>query len=694
MKQFSKLNNNFNEEKVQKLKLKLSKNNSLSSNKSASSNSNSSIKVSKGNRGITIDNKTVIFNTRYEESGRFNKRLDKTANNKDIGQRAKAAIKYQDRETELEAENELEIGESLDKDMSHSYDLEKQLSKEDIKQINSDLDKGVPAMRTSVLSLGQDKNLSEKEELAVIQKSISEHNSKYNKSVKTVITQHKDTNNRHAHIVQYGSKDDIKMSKEQTENFKLRVAINTKKELDRKGISHKLDKEIDLILDKQEKLLQVENTLDKLQDKVKELSQERLNSIDKETDKIVDKLELSQDQLDAIKNYEKASGYKQFLEKQDKPDPAKIAKAEQWKESIKSKMDEKTIDKHTQLKQELDKFNQSKEFKDINDKFKNDIKEAHRESTKELRELSKKYEPNLFKKGDKQHSEFLSKSASRLEKRTNNIDNKKFKKVSLDSVLNKAEASERETAKDIVSDIQKDIKQMSKEMTKEASRDKSESYNDKKGGLFLENDKVSKSDADEIKQTLNSIDNKRESEKNMYKVANSTDLEEKLNQSVSKRQKYSKNQQSAEFREAQTSFFNIQAVMRDEVNLEKVNSYVEHAVSTSRMTEENGKRFLSNAETHAKELEKAGILKHQGDGKFKFTDERSKEILYDNHDKSINKISSINKSDLKEFKKERDIYKKTNSTKDLKRLQKEVKNKKSKEKELKKNIDFRNQYLK
>lgn len=689
-KSFNK-NQNFKEEKVVKLKLTLQKDKSLKINHSSSQQSKSSIKISKGSKGITVDNKTVIFNTRYEESGRFNKVNGKVADNKAIGQRVKSAIKYQDRETELEKEKELEVGESLDKNMSHSYDLEKRLSKEEIKEINNELDKGVPAMRTSILSLKQEGNLTDKEELAIIQKAISEHNSKYNKNIKTVISLHKDTNNRHFHIAQFGSKDDIKMTAIQVEDFKLRVATLTKNELDNRGISHKLDKEINQILDKQEKVLQIEHKLENLQDKIKDVSQERLNSIDKETDKIVNKLNFSNEQLDAIKNYEKANGYKQFLEKQDNPDTAKIQKADSWKQDSYNKMDDITKDKHTELKAELDKFNNSEKLESINNKFKEDSKSIYKETSQELKDLSKEYKSNFFRTGDDKHAELLDKTAQRIEHQANNFDNKKFKKTSLDSVLNKAEGYDRETANDSIKEVSQELKQISKDMKKENN---SSYNNEQKGGLFLEHDKVSKNDADEIKNTLKGLDEQRSSSKIMDKVAKSTDMKDKLESAQSERFKHSKNQQSAEFRAAQTKFFNSQAVMRNEVDLNKIDTYVDFAIKNGKMTQENGERFKENAKNHANELTKGGILKQTSDTEFKFTDEKSREILYDNHDKSIKEISSINKEDLKDFKREMDVYKKTNNSKDLKRVQQDIKNQKDKKQIIKKENDFRNTYLK
>jgi hypothetical protein len=698
-KQFK--SNNFNEEaKVQQLKLTHQKNKSsaLSTSNSSSNSSNFGNKISKTSQGIKVNNSTVIINTRYEESGRFNKNLkDKDnpkgqkASNKDIGNRVKSALKYQDREAEQEHEKELEIGESLDKNMSHSYDLDKRLSKEDIKEITNELDKGVAAMRTSVISTKQENNLSKQEDLAIVQKAITEHNAKYNKNVRTIITQHNDTNNRHHHVLQFGSKDDIKMSDTQLEDLKLRVATLTKEKLEEKGLSHKLDKEIDLILDKQEKLLRIEEKLDKHVENLKELNNNRLKEIDKATDRIVDRFNFSQEQLDSIKAFEKANGYKQFLEKQDNPDPAKLQKADQWKQDVLNKMDDITKDKHTQLKVEIDKFNNSKEFEDINNKFKQEAKEATLKVSQELKDISKEYKPHVFKKGDAQYSNTVEKTAKKMEYQAANFDNKKFKNVSLDSVLNKAEALSRESKDEAIQEIVKDVKNISKDATKENNA----SYNnEQKGGLFLEHDKVSKDDTNEIQNTLKGLEEKRSSSKIMSEVVKHVEMKDKLESAQSERFKHSKNQQSAEFRAAQTKFFNAQAVLRDGVDLNKIDNYVDYAVKSGKMTQENGDRFKSNAKVHANELTKAGILNKESDTEFKFTDEKSRELLYDNHDKSIKEISKINKDDLKSFKKEMDVYKKTKSTKDLKRLQQEVKNKQTKEKQIKEKIDLHNKLFK
>lgn len=698
-KQFK--SNNFSEEaKVQQLKLTHQKNKSsaLNTSNSSSNSSNFGNKISKTSQGIKVNNSTVIINTRYEESGRFNKNLkDKDnpkgqkASNKDIGNRVKSALKYQDREAEQEHEKELEIGESLDKNMSHSYDLDKRLSKEDIKEITNELDKGVAAMRTSVISTKQENNLTKQEDLAIVQKAITEHNAKYNKNVKTIITQHNDTNNRHHHVLQFGSKDDIKMSDTQLEDLKLRVATLTKEKLEEKGLSHKLDKEIDLILDKQEKLLRIEEKLDKHVENLKELNNNRLKEIDKATDRIVDRFNFSQEQLDSIKAFEKANGYKQFLEKQDNPDPAKLQKADQWKQDVLNKMDDITKDKHTQLKVEIDKFNNSKEFEDINNKFKQEAKEATLKVSQELKDISKEYKPHIFKKGDAQYSNSVEKTAKKMEYQAANFDNKKFKNVSLDSVLNKAEALSRESKDEAIQEIVKDVKNISKDATKENN---SSYNNEQKGGLFLEHDKVSKDDTNEIQNTLKGLEEKRSSSKIMSEVVKHVEMKDKLESAQSERFKHSKNQQSAEFRAAQTKFFNAQAVLRNGVDLNKIDNYVDYAVKSGKMTQENGDRFKSNAKVHANELTKAGILNKESDTEFKFTDEKSRELLYDNHDKSIKEISKINKDDLKLFKKEMDVYKRTKNTKDLKRLQQEVKNKQTKEKQIKEKIDLHNKLFK
>ncbi|KAB7889549.1 hypothetical protein [Poseidonibacter ostreae] len=672
----SKFNKHEQEAKVAKLKLTPSRNSSSISTKSASTSStNSSIKMNKGSNGITINNRTIVVNTRYEESGRFNDKLKdkdnpqgKVASNKDIGSRAVSAINYQDRETELEAEHELEVGESLDKDMTHSYDLEKRLSKEDMKEIKDDLEKGTPALRTTVISIDQ-KDLSDKEELALIQKSISEQNSKYNKNVKTVITQHKDTNNRHYHVTQFGSKDDIRMSKTQTENFKIKLAVNTKEKLEEKNISHKLDKEINQLLDKQEKLLRVENTLDKHNENIVELNKKRLHEVEKATDKIKDKLNFKEEEFEQIKAYEKASGYKQFLEKQDKPDTAKIQKAEQWKDSIKSKMTPETLDKHTQLKQEVDKFNQSDEFKNINDKFIKEAKELSKDTISELKEMSKDYQGGFFKKEDKQQTKLIDKTSKQLEHRKNNLDNKKFKKVSMDSILNKSDASNVESKNDAV----KDLKLDTKEIIKDSSKDKTQSYNNSRGG-FLEKDKVSKTDEKEIKNLSKDIS------RNASKEINDSEVWNKITITQTERNKFKHDKNSEEFRDAQTKFFNLQAVARDGVDLKQVDSYIDKAVASKSMNQEDANRFRENAEAHANELTKAGILNKESDTKFTFKDAKSREILNDNYEEKLKDIADKNKVSLKDAQKEKSIKRSVNSSKDLNKVSKDIKKSKDKKK--------------
>jgi hypothetical protein len=699
MKKQFKLNNFIEEAKIQQLKLSYQKNKSNSLNTNSSSNSSNSVnKIFKTSQGIKVNNSTVIINTKYEESNSFNKNLKnekhpkgRIADNKDIGNRVKSVIKYQDREAEQEHEHELEIGETLNKHMSHSYDLNKQLSKEDIKDIKQKIEDGIPALRTTIISTGQDNKLSKQEDLTIIQKAISEHNIKYHKNLKTIITQHNDTNNRHHHVLQFGNKDDIKMSDTQLEDLKLRVAILTRNKLEEKGLFHKLDKEIELILEKQEKILRIEEKIDKHIENIKELNDKRLNEIDKTTERIVDRFNFSQEQLDLIKTFEKANGYKQSLEKQDNPDPVKLQKAEQWKQDILNKMDDITKDKHTQLKIEIDKFNNSKDFESINNKFKQEAKTITLKVSQEFKDISKEYKPYIFKKGDIEYSDSVEKTAIKMEYQANNFDNKKFKKISMDYILNKAESLSRESKNEDIQEIVNDVKNISKDMTKESN---SSYNNEKKGGLFLEHDKVSKEDTNEIQNTLRGLEEKRNSSKIMSEVVKKNEMKDKLESAQSERFKYSKNQQSAEFRIAQTKFFNAQAVLRNGVNLHDINNYVDYAVKIGKMSVENGERFKINAENHAKELEKAGFLKKENEITFIFTDEKSRELLYDNHDKTIKELSKINKDDLTEFRREIDIYKKTNNAKDLKRIQQEIKNQNEKKQSLKKEQEFRNTYLK
>jgi len=201
-------------------------------------------------------------------------------------------------------------------------------------------------------------------------------------------------------------------------------------------------------------------------------------------------------------------------------------------------------------------------------------------------------------------------------------------------------AMSRQTAQSvaITDDKEKLIKQVGKEASNVSSLDDLKKPDEVK----IEN-KVSDKVANEIKEIKKDDLPKREGEFVSPKQA----FDDSKN--VSKERDVAKNNNNEDlYKEKSTEFMNKQVVARNGYSEKKVEDFVKNQVNSGKMTEKAGERFVENSHNNAKELEKAGILESTGNGNYKFTDDKSKEILNNNSDKKMDVIAEKNIDAYKE----------------------------------------------
>jgi hypothetical protein len=93
------------------------------------------------------------------------------------------------------------------------------------------------------------------------------------------------------------------------------------------------------------------------------------------------------------------------------------------------------------------------------------------------------------------------------------------------------------------------------------------------------------------------------------------------------------------------NFLDAKAVVQRGVNIEKYKAELNHQKNTGRLDEKTADKMLSTAKKHVEELAKAGILKETNKGEYKFTDEKSREILTKNQGADFKEIASLNKAE-------------------------------------------------
>lgn len=198
-------------------------------------------------------------------------------------------------------------------------------------------------------------------------------------------------------------------------------------------------------------------------------------------------------------------------------------------------------------------------------------------------------------------------------------------------------ALSRQTAQSelIVDDKDKLMNQVSKEASNVSSLDDLKKPEEVK----IEN-KVSDKVADEIKYFKQNNDfDKREGQ---FVSPQEAFNNSKVTANERDQAKSSNNEEL--YKEKSSKFMNEQIVARNGYSESNVEDFTKSQVETGRMTEKAAENFVENSHNNAKELEKAGILELKGNdtGEYKFTDVKSKEILFDNADKKMDDIAQKN----------------------------------------------------
>ena len=104
------------------------------------------------------------------------------------------------------------------------------------------------------------------------------------------------------------------------------------------------------------------------------------------------KVSLTDEEKNLLNKLQSTKGYKQFLEKDAEKNQEKIAQVTKWEAKIEEKIKLETKGKFEYLKQEIEEFKKSDNFKNLNKDFKNEQKILNKENLKieekELKPLS------------------------------------------------------------------------------------------------------------------------------------------------------------------------------------------------------------------------------------------------------------------------------------------------------------------
>lgn len=368
---------NFNqnlEQKIEGIKLKIEKQNSK-----IFSNSSDDFKISQGKNGVKVNNQTVIFKTNFTQTG-YNKSSKTVLNSSQVGSKAAANLNYIDRDKANEKEENDEL--------SNSYNMEKKLTKEELESIKNDLKEGTESFRRDVISLGFDDKLTTEEQLEIIRESYNSFNDDFKKNPQNIIISiHNNTDHKHAHVLVAGKKEDTQLNKQQLQHIKLTIASKTAAKLNEKGQVHSLEN----LIKKEERKLQVMEKYTDLREKINLKEKDFNLKIEEEFNKF-SKVSLTNEEKVLINDLQKARGWKQFLEKDKENNQEKIAKAEKWEKKAEAKIKLETLGKFEYLKQEIEEFKKSDNFKNLNKEFKDEQRKLNKENLKieekELKPLS------------------------------------------------------------------------------------------------------------------------------------------------------------------------------------------------------------------------------------------------------------------------------------------------------------------
>ncbi len=121
---------------------------------------------------------------------------------------------------------------------------------------------------------------------------------------------------------------------------------------------------------------------------------------------------------------------------------------------------------------------------------------------------------------------------------------------------------------------------------------------------------------------------------------------------------------------ALNGYRNALLLKNDGLNVNDLQKWQEKIMQNDSTDGRKAKNFANGLINHAKKLEHAGILKQDKEGNFKFSDEKSKEILFFNRGRSVRELKAINEKteQFKELQKEREMPgKQLEKTKELQR---------------------------
>ena len=350
----------FNQPKFLKMKIKnMRLKDDEKSSKIASKNSSSNLnfRVFESKNGVKVNNKTIIFKTNYNEIG-YDRKTKRVIDSQENGAKAAANISYIDREKA----NEKEENEEL----SNTYNLEKKLEKDELNEIKEELKNGVTAFRRDVISLDFDDELSTEEQLEIIIEAYKNFKDDTNKNPKILISLHTNTDHKHAHILVYGEKEDVKINKVQLQSFKVEIATQTANKLENKGLENTLENTIkreEKYLEKLEEYNKVNLQILKIEEKFDKQNEENFKNYIKD-------LNFSKEELDIIKEKQKLEGFKTYLSKTDKLSTKekieKWEKAEKWEAKLNAKIekfDDNVEDKFHELRMRINTYNRENELK-------------------------------------------------------------------------------------------------------------------------------------------------------------------------------------------------------------------------------------------------------------------------------------------------------------------------------------------
>jgi len=570
--------------KSAKLKLSIAKNDSTN-NLVKQKSSHSSFHISHGN-GISINGKKFIVKSMgYQVSG-FDKKAQKKITRKDVANSAKRIMDYIKRE---DSQNDYDSENSL------IYNFEKELLHDELKDLKSNIEE-LAGVHHLAISAGQD--LDREENAIMVRNTMSRFQEETGKNMDYVFAFHTDkldnegnVKNAHAHIVMYSesNKNDIMINGEQLQMLKIIAAEETLKILDDRGDHDKfLEREIEYAKEFHTKILISNDLMNEFKETKSNITMEEQFNL---------KIAFSEDNsfskkdLETFGEIQKAKGYQEYLERTD-GDEKKLDYIKGKIETLTNALEDKNIDE--KLKSKIEEFKESASAKEI-----------HSDATDERLKAASKIGQEIEKQ-----TGFKDKETQLIDKElTSNRDIKFSTESAVESLLKGKEQLEQEF---------KDMKEFGKDFV---SLSKSEQIQE----LAKNSNRSASTDSEEMKSTAAAKASTVAAERNQLKQGEQGEGDSLL------------------FKQKQQEFMNLKFVEKDGLNLNELNSWKNEVVGGKKLSEENAQQFVDNSIKHAEELKKAGIFNED----YKFTDDRSKEILLNNADKSVEKIAEINLEDLK-----------------------------------------------